>query len=437
MKLKAKRLLLFVLLLSSCTLAFGAGKKFTLVIDAGHGGHDIGAPGSITNEKYINLNVALAFGRYVELNCSDVRVVYTRKTDVFIPLYERAEIANRAKADLFVSIHTNALPGKRIARGLQSYTLTLSKAGANLEVAKRENSVIELEGNDRQHLARYNPNSPENQVMFELLQSQNMERSVEFAKYVQRETCAMTGRADMGVHQANLAVLRLTSMPACLIELGFITTPDEEEFLVSSSGVDMLAKGIFNAFMRYKGKYNDKVVIPFAASENPMARVQEDIGKSMKVSSTQKSESRKVAQTESKKVKNAQIVPEPKDKSKSEQKPVAKSEPKQELKPVTKPKPKVASENKTTVPLFKVQILSVNRMLRPGSTQFKGHKDVDFYKDGNTVKYTIGATTDYYEIARIRKKLLDDFPQAFIIAFKNGERMDVAQAIQEFKQNNK
>ncbi len=256
------------------SIAFGAGKKFTLVIDAGHGGHDIGAPGSMVNEKSINLNVALAFGRYVEQACPDVRVVYTRRSDVFIPLYERADIANRAKADLFVSVHTNALPGGRVARGMQSYTLTLSKAGANLEVAKRENSVIELEGNDRQHMAKYDPSSPENQVMFELLQSQNMERSVEYAKYVQQETCAVAGRLDKGVHQANLAVLRLTSMPACLVELGFITTPDEEQFLASPEGVELMAKGIFNAFVRYKAKYNDKIVIPYAASGTPSARVQ-------------------------------------------------------------------------------------------------------------------------------------------------------------------
>ena len=215
------------MLVLAVTVASAADNKFVLVIDAGHGGHDTGAPGAFSKEKDINLTVALAFGKYVERNCQDVRVIYTRKTDVFVTLAGRAEIANKAKADLFVSIHTNALPNGRIARGLQSYTLTLSKAGTNLEVAKRENAVIELEGNDRQHLAKYDPNSPENQVMFELMQSQNMERSVEFALFVQKDVCAMAGRADKGVHQANLAVLRLTSMPACLIELGFITPSDE------------------------------------------------------------------------------------------------------------------------------------------------------------------------------------------------------------------
>ena len=415
-KVKTRLSILLIALLLPLSVAFGAGKKFTLVIDAGHGGHDIGAPGSMVNEKSINLNVALAFGRYVEQACPDVRVVYTRRSDVFIPLYERADIANRAKADLFVSVHTNALPGGRVARGLQSYTLTLSKAGANLEVAKRENSVIELEGNDRQHMAKYDPSSPENQVMFELLQSQNMERSVEFAKYVQQETCAVAGRLDKGVHQANLAVLRLTSMPACLVELGFITTSDEEQFLASPEGAELMAKGIFNAFVRYKAKYNDKIVIPYAASGTPSARVQAEtaVQKPVAKASEEPQPTRVV-----RKVKPAE-APAPK--------------PKKPNKPAVEPAAKAkAAKDDDGKPVFKVQILAVNRTLRPGSQQLKGHKDVDHYMDGQTVKYTKGASTDYNEMLRLRKKLLDDFPQAFIIAFKDGQRMDITKAIQEFR----
>lgn len=195
-----------------------ANRKFTLCIDAGHGGKDTGAPGSISVEKNINLNVALAFGRYVERNCPDVSVVYTRRTDVFVPLYERAEIANRRKADLFISVHTNALRGNHTMRGFETYTLgdgTSHAKETNLEVAKRENSVILLEKDYQQHYVGFDPNSPESNIMFEFIQDKNLTRSIEFAKMIQTQVCRAANRPNKGVHQQNLAVLRLTSMPAC------------------------------------------------------------------------------------------------------------------------------------------------------------------------------------------------------------------------------
>ena len=232
--------------------------KFVLVIDAGHGGHDTGAIGAVAKEKNINLSVALAFGRYVERNCPDVKVIYTRKTDVFIPLNERAAIANRNKADLFISVHTNALPAGKIARGFETYTLGMHRAADNLEVAKRENSVILYEKDYRQRYAGFDPNSAESYIMFELMQDNNMAKSVELAKMIQTEACASSGRANKGVYQAGFLVLRATSMPSCLIELGFISTPDEERYLVSEEGQDKLARGIFNAFVKYKNKYGKR-----------------------------------------------------------------------------------------------------------------------------------------------------------------------------------
>lgn len=142
-------------------VAVAANKKFTLVIDAGHGGHDTGALGAFSKEKNINLNVALAFGHYVESNCPDVKVIYTRKTDVFIPLHTRADIANRNKADLFISVHTNAVPKGKQVRGLETYTLGMHRAGTNLEVAKRENSVILIEKDYKQRYEGFDPNSSE------------------------------------------------------------------------------------------------------------------------------------------------------------------------------------------------------------------------------------------------------------------------------------
>ena len=236
-----------------------AAGKFVLVIDAGHGGKDPGAIGKTTQEKNLNLQVALAFGNYVEKNCPDVKVVYTRKTDVFVELKERANIANKNKADLFISIHTNALDGGKISRGFETYTLGMHRAADNLNVAKRENSVIFIEKNYKQTYAGFDPNSAESYIMFEILQDKNMANSVELAKLIQSEVCSNSGRINKGVHQAGFLVLRETSMPSCLIEMGFITTPDEETFLSTKEGQDKIAKGIYNAFVKYKKKYGAKM----------------------------------------------------------------------------------------------------------------------------------------------------------------------------------
>ncbi|HCC87601.1 MAG TPA: N-acetylmuramoyl-L-alanine amidase, partial [Prevotella sp.] len=202
------------LLLCSLTLC-AASRQFTVVIDAGHGGNDCGAKGLISYEKNLTLRYALALGSAIEKNFDDVRVVYTRRTDVFIPLHERADIANRNKADLFLSVHINALAGGRISHGFQSYTLgTGERTGSkglqeNLEVAKRENSVIFLE---KDYKTRYKglENSAEGDIMFELIADKNRERSVELSRILQTEVCRATGRVNGGAHQNNLAVLRLT-----------------------------------------------------------------------------------------------------------------------------------------------------------------------------------------------------------------------------------
>src|SRR5574344_36607 len=262
-----KIFLIFILVVFVEMISVGADKRFTLVIDAGHGGHDAGALGAFSKEKNINLNVALAFGRNVEQNCPDVKVIYTRKTDVFVPLDDRADIANRNKADLFVSIHTNALPGGHIARGLETYTLGMARASANLDVAKRENSVILVEKDYKQRYEGFNPNSSESYIMFEFMQDKYMEKSVDLAKYVQNRACSVARRPDKGVHQAGFLVLRCTSMPSCLIELGFITTPDEEQYLNSDSGIDDLGRGIYQAFVNYKSKHDGRVTVPFLAEK--------------------------------------------------------------------------------------------------------------------------------------------------------------------------
>ncbi|MBQ4295323.1 MAG: N-acetylmuramoyl-L-alanine amidase, partial [Prevotella sp.] len=255
-----RKIICFILIIITFgALGVNAADKFVLVIDAGHGGHDPGARGKVSLEKNINLSVALAFGKYVERNCPDVKVIYTRKTDVFIELSERANIANKNKADLFISIHTNALDGGKISRGVETYTLGIYKAAENLNVAKRENSVILIEKNYKQRYAGFDPNSSESYIMFELMQDKNMANSVELAKTIQSEVCASSGRVNKGVHQAGFLVLRETSMPSCLLELGFITTTDEETYLNTTEGQDKMARGIYNAFVKYKRKHGMKL----------------------------------------------------------------------------------------------------------------------------------------------------------------------------------
>ena len=388
--------------------------NFTLVIDAGHGGHDTGAVGAISKEKNLTLKFALAFGRLVEENCPDVKVVYTRKTDKFVELFRRAEIANQNKADLFISIHINALPKGRVARGFQTYTLGTSKRTGkkngvlqNLEVAKRENSVIFLEKDYKQTYKGYDPNSPESDIMFEFIQDKNMENSVELAKYMQKYVCQATGRQDMGAQQDNLAVLRLSSMPGALLELGFISTRDEEDFMNSSRAETLYARGIFNAFLNYRKRHGGSITIPYMKMDDP-------------VPEPPVVEEAKVEPIEAKSVKD----PEPE----VVETPQAEAKQPEVKKPETK-KPAASSD----APVFKVQILSSSSKLKSTDARFKGLKDIDCYQDGGMYKYTVGASTNYNEIYRLRKEVAAKIPEAFIIAFKDGKRMDVNAAIREFK----
>lgn len=390
-------------------------KIFTLVIDAGHGGGDTGAKGAISYEKNLTLKFALAFGRLVEQRCPDVKVIYTRKTDKFVELYRRAEIANKAKADLFISFHINALPKGRIARGFQTYTLGTSKRTGkktgvmeNLEVAKRENAVIFLEKDYQQTYHGYDPNSPESNIMFEFIQDKNMENSVELAKYMQKYVCQATGRQDMGAQQDNLAVLRLSSMPGALLELGFISTRDEEDFMNSANAESLYARGIFNAFLNYRKRHGGNITIPYMKIDDPMP---EPVVEETKVEPV---EVKSVAE------------PQPEVTSQPEPAKTVKAEP-----------AKTVKSTGDDAPVFKVQILSSSAKAKSNDARFKGLTDVDSYRDGGMYKYTVGASTDYNEIYRLRKEVVKKIPEAFIIAFKGGKRVDVNEAIREFKSKKK
>ena len=392
-------ILLFSMFVVGLAMADG-NRNFTLVIDAGHGGHDAGALGAMSKEKNINLNVALAFGRYVEANCPDVKVVYTRKTDVFVTLHERANIANRNKADLFVSIHTNALPKGKQARGLETYTLGMNRAEENFDVAKRENAVILYEKDYKQRYEGFDPNSSESYIMFEFLQDKNMAQSVELAKMVQKRTCASANRTNKGVRQAGFLVLRETSMPSCLIELGFITTFSEEQYLNTKQGVDALGYGIYQAFVDYRNKFDKSITVPFRIGER-MIEPQQSPQELVKDNTEQMPKQQGDETT-----------------GKEEQ----------------KESPADTRQN-DGAPVFKIQFLTATGKIRNGDKRLKGIAEYDYYVDGKTFKYTVGCSENYNEIYRLRKTILYKFPQAFIIAFKNGERTDVVEAIREYKRN--
>lgn len=246
-----KRLFLIFAMLLACSVHMLA---YTVVIDAGHGGRDVGAVGLKAKEKNINLKVALALGSMIRKHHPEVKVIYTRSTDVFVGLEQRASIAVKAKADLFISIHTNSTAAGRkgtSVRGTETFTLGMHRAADNLAVAKRENSVITLETDYKQKYEGFDPNSSESYIIFELMQDRNMEASVKFARMVQRQFVSTARRVDKGVHQAGFLVLREVTMPSVLIELGFINNRQEETYLLSASGQTQLARSIYNAFKAY------------------------------------------------------------------------------------------------------------------------------------------------------------------------------------------
>ena len=416
MNLKRNILMLAVMLLALIT-EVGA-KEFTLVIDAGHGGHDTGAPGKFSKEKDINLKTALAFGEYVEKNCPDVKVIYTRKKDVFVELKDRAGIANKAKADLFISIHTDALENNSVARGMTTYTLGMHRAKDNLDVAQRENSVILIEKNYKETYQGFDPNSAESYIIFEFMQDKNMQRSVDLATFIQNKTCQAADRPSRGVKQAGFLVLRETSMPSCLVELGFITTPAEEKLLNEDVTRDNIAKGIYNAFVEYKKKYDNNITVPYKAEEPTINIVDVVPGQEKK----------------------EEVRAEKPDKT-------VKAEEKEEKKEGKKKKEKeeeekektlyVASGDNAGVPVFKVQILATDKPFKKGDAHFKGRTDYNQYTENGMTKYTIGETTDYNEILRLKSELQATFGDCFVVAFKEGQKMSISEAIKEYKRNKK
>lgn len=386
------------LLTSPFCIGSAWAKDFVVVIDPGHGGHDPGAVGKISKEKNINLNVALKLGNMIKKNCEDVKVIYTRSKDVFIPLDRRAEIANNAKADLFISIHTNALANNRVAKGASTWTLGLAKSDANLAVAQRENSVILYESDYKTRYAGFNPNSAESYIIFEFMQDKYMEQSVHLASLVQKQFRHTCKRVDRGVHQAGFLVLKASAMPSILVELGFISTPEEERYLNTENGTSTLAKGIYLAFLTYKREHEIRLT---GASRTIVPDIEEE------ATATVSTATDEPAQTPEKAKLTAQAN--------------------------TKRPIRVESSTNDSEITFKIQILTASKPLTKNDKRLKGLTNVDYYKEGSLYKYTYGASSDYNRVLRTKRTLTDKFKDAFIIAFRNGEKMNINEAIAEFK----
>lgn len=266
LQLKRFVLLLIILLVSFFVFSFKITAQTDLsdykirkvVIDAGHGGKDSGARGKSSYEKDIALAIALKLGYYIEKNIKDVEVIYTRKTDVFIELYQRGDIANKAKADLFISIHANSFPQNSRVAGTETYVMGLHTDERNFEVAKKENSVITFEEDYTSHYEGFDPNSAESYIIFSLMQNAFLEQSADFASNVQEQFKTKAKRKDRGVRQAGFVVLWRTSMPSVLIETGYISNPTEEAYLKSKTGQEYLASAIYRAFKNYKSEIESK-----------------------------------------------------------------------------------------------------------------------------------------------------------------------------------
>lgn len=329
--------------------------KFVLVVDAGHGGKDSGALGRYSKEKNVALAVAKKFGEKVERNYPEIDVIYTRKNDKFVELRERANIANKAKANLFISIHCNALDRhKRSPEGVETYILGLHRSKDNLAVAKLENSVILLEDDYTRKYQGFDPKKTESYIIFEFMANKYLEQSLDFATDIQHQLMRSAKRKNRKVRQAGFLVLRETSMPSVLVELGYISNRSEERYLNSKNGQEALAYSLYNAFKSYKTEFDKRNSVN---------------------------------------VENVSVASEQKDVSNSEIE-------------------------------YRVQLFTSPRKYKSKHPLFKGLHPVEHYRDGRSFKYTFGSTTDRKQIFEILKLAKQKFSDAFIVEFKNGQRIN-------------
>ena len=441
-----KRLIaLFIVLTCFYGTAFsqkkGVGQVKTVVIDAGHGGAKPGAIGKKCKEKDLTLQMALKLGKLIEDNYPDVTVVYTRKTDVDINLSERARMANKAKADLFLSIHCNSWSSST-PTGVETYVMGLSQSRANMEVAKKENADILLEDGykDNSDYQGFDPNSPESYVMFAMYQNAYLDKSLDFAQCIQDQYKKSIKTINRGVKQAEIFVLYKTSMPAVLTEVGFISNPEEEQYMMSEAGQNTIVTCIFNAFVEYKsategvkkpaklkndlktdtkGKKEapktEEVTPPQPPAGQPVAENKEEVKKE-----TLPESSALILSTEDTHV----LPPEPLKEPLPENNPV---------KPESNTSAQVQSDQpapaKTSNVVYKVQFLSSSKPLKEGAKELKGMTGYEYYMQNGMYRYTVGNLATVREATALQKEVRGKgFSDAFIVAFNNGERITLQKA---------
>ncbi|WP_309613242.1 N-acetylmuramoyl-L-alanine amidase [Flavobacterium sp.] len=395
-QIKITTIAAFAVLLFSNTVH---SQKFKVTLDAGHGDHDYGAVYHGHIEKNIALAVVLKVGKLLEKS-SGIDVIYTRKGDQFIDLVERANIANRADADIFVSIHCNA-NANNAADGCETYVMGMSKNASNLEAAKRENAVVTLEKDYKQKYEGFDPKSPESFAGMTMAQELYLDQSIALAGKVQSQFIQL-GKKSRGVKQAPYMVLHKAYMPRVLIEMGFISNQAEGSKLDSEAGQQEIAESIANAIISYKKEY-------FGASDNDSA-----------IKPSQQIEPVKMIDTIAKKptVKKPEVKkPEPKPEStraKGEQ---------------SVAKPEVVS---SAVASFKVQLSASGKKLELVPSNFNGLSNISISSEGNLYKYMYGETTNYEEARRLLSEAkAKGYSSAFLIAFKNGKKVSVQEALKQ------
>ena len=383
-------ILLMAFLFPMALTAQRGEKISTVVIDPGHGGKDSGALGSISKEKDLNLTVALLVGDYIKKNLPDVKVIFTRERDVFVGLNERAQIANRNNADVFISIHCNSTGKKNAsASGAETFVLGEHKNAANLEVAKNENSAILYEEDAKEQYGDFNLNSPEAYIALSLFQQEYLNQSLQLAANMQDQFTKRVGRKDRGVQQAGFLVLWKTAMPSILIELGFISNAAEERFLASESGQIYMASAIYRAFRDFK--------MSFEGENSAMRKVETEETVTIEEPS-----------------------PAEEEKPITEEKPVVVETPVVVEKPVVEEKPTVS---------FKVQFFISDTKVSANDKRIANIKDVDYYEYNGSYRYTSGNfRTKEEAFARQKEVQKQGYPDAWVVCFINGERVSMREA---------
>lgn len=414
-KIKNYILLGILLFVTPTVFSQGYGIK-RIVIDAGHGGKDPGATGKRSKEKDIALKVALFTGNYIEENLKDVEVFYTRKKDVYVDLMKRAQIAHEVDADLFISIHVDAV-GSKSVHGPSTYVLGLHRTDDNLRAAQKENAVIKLEEDYEDKYEGFDPGKPESYIIFNFVQNAFLEQSTELANTIQTEFRTRAGRRDRGVHQAGFLVLRETSMPSVLVELGYITNADEEAFLNTTQGQEYMASAIYRAVRDYKKSIENRNHATIASeSKTIVPSYQPQPLEETTPTATIEEQNPAV-------VEKATVVAVPlKEEEKKETTPLVKEE------TVTLPAP-IPQEPapEADVVIYKLQIMASTSKIPEGDANIRNLDDLGIYSENGYFKYTLGESEDINEIKSIRAKVKNRFPDAFIIAFKNGQKLSISE----------